>query len=120
MIGWEVADPVALALTAAVVVAAVPILLVLADRVVVSTLEGQVVRHRRHQVGGHGDSPVTYTYWIAIDDGRSREVRAVAVEERDFARLAEGDLVRVRAGRWLGRVRAVEVLAPSRHRGAVP
>ncbi|WP_433296994.1 DUF2207 family protein [Pseudonocardia sp. CA-142604] len=120
LLGWEVSNPIALALTAGVIVAAVPIALVLADRAAQLTVQGQLVRCRRHQVGGSGDSPVTYTYWIAIDDGRSRAGRAFALEEKDFDRLAEGDLVRARMGRWLGRVREIEVLVPSRHRGTPP
>jgi Predicted membrane protein (DUF2207) len=120
LLGWEASDPITLALTAGVTVAAVPIVLVLADHVAQLTVEGQLVRCRRHQVGGSGDSPVSYTYWIAIDDGRARAGRAFALEEKDFDRLAEGDLVRARVGRWLGRVREIEVLVPSRHRGTPP
>jgi hypothetical protein len=79
-------------------------------------VRGQVVRKRAYARNSSGDTP-KYRYWIAIDEGTSREVRALGIDEDRWHRLQEGDVVTARVGKRLGRVYDVEVVTPSRHRG---
>ncbi|MFC6084910.1 DUF2207 family protein [Sphaerisporangium aureirubrum] len=96
-------------------VAALPIAFAVADLAARAELEGQIVRLRRFQAGSNDDKP-KYAYWVALDDGRAREVKAFGIDEAKWEPLAEGDVVRVRAGRRVGWIHEVEVLARSRHR----
>lgn len=90
-------DPVQLSLLVAVLFAATGLALIVSERSSQQTVRGQVIRLRRRRVN---DSE--YRYWIAIDDGTSRTVRAFGTTEAVWSGLAEGDLVEARAGRWLG------------------
>ncbi|GII67182.1 hypothetical protein Skr01_72670 [Sphaerisporangium krabiense] len=113
---WPGSLNLPVAVLAAGLTAGVPIYRVLADLTTKAEAEGQIVRLRRFRVGGDDDPK--YAYWLALDDGRTREVKAYGIAEELWRPLAEGDLVRARVGRRTGWVEAVEVLTGSRHRGA--
>jgi hypothetical protein len=117
LLGFDVADPLAAARTVALIVGAVPLLMALSDLVVRSDVQGQVVRARMYQRSSNNDN-VKYRYWIAIDTGATRQVTAYGIDEDHYTRLREGDVVRARVGRRLGRIYDVEVVVPSRHRPA--
>ncbi len=111
------ADPIAAARLIALTVAAVLVVMALTDLVSRPEVRGQVVRKRRYARNSGNDNP-KYRYWIAIDEGTSREVRAFGIEEERWLRLQEGDVVTARVGKRLGHIYDVEVTTPSRHRGA--
>jgi hypothetical protein len=96
--------------------AVLPIAFAVADLTSTAELEGQIVRLRRFRTGSNDNKP-KYAYWVALDDGRTRVVKAFGIEEAKWEPLAEGDVVRVRAGRRVGWIHEVEVLSRSRHRG---
>ncbi|MEO3811915.1 hypothetical protein ABGB17_23200 [Sphaerisporangium sp. B11E5] len=97
-------------------VAALPIAWAVADLAARAELEGQVVRLRRVRVSSDSDSSVKYIYWVALDDGRAREVVAYGADEATWQPLAEGDVVRARVSRRVGWVHEAEILRRSRHR----
>lgn len=109
-------DPIAAARWIALAVAAVVVVMALTDLVSRPEVRGQVVRKRCFARRSSGDTP-KYRYWIAIDEGTSREVRAFGIDEERWHPLQEGDVVTARVGRRLGRIYDVEVITPSRHRG---
>lgn len=117
LLGIDVGDPVRTARTIALLVGAVPLLMALADLVSRSEVQGQVVRRRMYQRTSNSDNP-KYRYWIALDTGTSRQVRAYGIDADGWNRLQEGDVVRARVGRRLGRIYEAEILTPSRHRPA--
>ncbi|GGL06345.1 hypothetical protein Sme01_66530 [Sphaerisporangium melleum] len=100
------------------VAAAVPIAFAVADLAARAEIVGQVIRLRAFQVDSSEDDSARYAYWVAVDDGHRRRVKAFGIGESLWRTLAEGDVIRARAGRRLGWVHAVEVLRRSRHRGA--
>ncbi|GAA0387823.1 hypothetical protein GCM10009530_43630 [Microbispora corallina] len=110
------ATPGALLVGAAI--AGLPIVYALSDLGTPATVEGQVVRLRRFQSGTKGDDNPKWTYWCAVDEGRSREVRALGLDEEMWHGLNEGDRVRALAGRRLGWIRQIEVVERSRTAGA--
>lgn len=99
------------------VVAAVPIAYAIHDLTGRTSVRGQIVRLRRYADGSNGDNDPKYAYWCAIDEGRSREVKAFGISAERWHALSEGDLVRARVGRKLGWISEVEVLDRSRPRG---
>ena len=109
-------DTVAAARWIALAVAVVPLAMALLDLVSRRTVQGQVVRKRRYARRSSGEQ-TKYRHWIAIDEGTSREVRALGIDEDDWQRLHEGDVVSARVGPRLGYIHGVEVTVPSRHRG---
>ncbi|MFC4534081.1 DUF2207 family protein [Sphaerisporangium dianthi] len=113
---WPAAFVMPVAYLGGAVAAAVPITLALADLTTRTEVEGQIVRLRAFQVGG-SDNP-TYAYWVALDDGRRREVKALGIGEARWRPLAEGDRVRARIARRLGWIHEIEVVERSRHRAA--
>jgi Predicted membrane protein (DUF2207) len=115
LLDGDLGDPVAVARVVAVLVAAVPLLRALADLFARAPVQGQVVRRRRYQRRSDDDNP-RYHHWIALDTGTSRTLYAYGIDEDGWGRLQEGDIVTARVGRWLGRIYAVEVVTPSRHR----
>jgi hypothetical protein len=112
-------DPIAGARWIALSLAAVLVVTALADLVSRPEVRGQVVRKRCFARRTSGDQP-KYRYWIAIDEGTSREVRAFGIDEERWRGLQEGDEVTARVGKRLGRIYDVQVTTPSRHRGAAP
>jgi hypothetical protein len=110
-------DPIAAARWLALTVAAVVVVMALTDLVSRPEVRGQVVRKRCYARRTSGEQP-KYRYWIAIDEGTSREVRAFGIDEDRWHRLQEGDVVTARVGKRLGRIYDVQVTTPSRHRGA--
>lgn len=98
-------------------VAALPFARAVADLAGGSELEGQVVRLRRVAVSSSDDGPTKYVYWVALDDGRAREVVAYGAAEATWQELAEGDVVRMRASRRVGWIHEAHILRRSRHRG---
>jgi hypothetical protein len=116
-LGHDVDDPVAVARAIALLVAAVPLFMALADLFSRSTVEGQVVRARRYQRNSNGDNP-RYNHWIGLDTGATKQLYAYGIDEAAWFRLSEGDVVRARVGRRLGRIYVVEILVPSRQRPA--
>ncbi|MEV6982207.1 hypothetical protein AB0M95_13235 [Sphaerisporangium sp. NPDC051017] len=114
LIGWPGSLPVPVALLGAALVGGTPIVLALADIAGKAEVEGQIVRLRAFKTGDD-DSP-RYTYWIALDDGRARDVRAYGLTADVYQPLTEGDLVKARVYRRLGWVESVEVVGRSRHR----
>jgi hypothetical protein len=110
-------DPIAGARWIALTVAAALVVMALTDLVSRPDVRGQVVRKRSFARRTSGDQP-KYRYWIAIDEGTSREVRAFGIDEERWHRLQEGDVVTARVGKRLGRIYDVQVTTPSRHRGA--
>lgn len=106
------------ALLVGLAVAGLPIAYAVSDLGGPATVEGQIVRLRRFQDGTKGNNHPKWTYWCAIDEGRSREVRAMCLSAEMWHPLREGDMVRVVAGRRLGWIRNVEVIEDSRMRGA--
>ncbi|WP_424535439.1 DUF2207 family protein [Sphaerisporangium viridialbum] len=98
--------------------AGVPIAFAVADLTGRTEMEGQIVRLRAIQVGSNGNDQPKYAYWVALDDGHLRDVKAFCVEEGKWNRLAEGDRVRARVFRRIGWVHEIEVLDRSRHRDA--
>lgn len=97
--------------------AAVPIAFAIADLTTKTQLEAQIVRLRAIQVGSNGDDQPKYAYWVALDDGHLRDVKALGIDESKWGSLAEGDLVRASIGRRLGWIDQIEVVERSRHRG---
>ncbi|GII78998.1 hypothetical protein Sru01_39800 [Sphaerisporangium rufum] len=118
LLDWPRGPLTLLAQLGGVLAAAVPIGFALADLATTTELVGRIVRLRAVQVGSSGDGPPKYVYWVALDDGRNRDVKALGIAEADWRPLAEGDVVRLRVGRRLGWVQAVETLERSRHRGS--
>jgi hypothetical protein len=88
----------------------------LLDLVSRRTVSGQIVRKRRYARRTSGEQ-TKYRHWIAIDEGTSRRLSAFGIDEDDWHRLEEGDVVTARVGRRLGYIHGVELTAPSRHRG---
>jgi hypothetical protein len=117
LLDWPDALSTAIAYLGAAVAAGVPIAFALADLTTKAEVEAQIVRLRAFKVGSNGDNP-RYAYWVALDDGRSREVKALGVDEARWQPLAEGDLVRARVGRRLGWIHDIEVVRRSRHLGS--
>lgn len=113
---WPDALLVPAALVAGAAVAAVPVAYAVSDLGSPATVEGRIVRLRRFRDSAGGDDK--WTYWCAIDEGRSREVRAMCLSERMWRPPREGDLVRVVAGRRLGWIGSVEVIEGSRPRAS--
>ncbi|WP_169952833.1 DUF2207 family protein [Microbispora sp. H11081] len=106
------------ALAAGLGVAGLPVLYAVSDLGGAATVEGQIVRLRRFAAGSKGDDTPKWTYWCAIDEGRSREVRAMCLSEEMWRPLREGDQVRAVAGRRLGWIRRIDVIEGSRPRAA--
>ncbi|MET8146611.1 hypothetical protein ABZU32_40420 [Sphaerisporangium sp. NPDC005288] len=113
---WPDALVMPVAYLGAAVAAGVPIAFAIADLTTRTEVEGQIVRLRAFRVGG--DEHPKYAYWVALDDGRRRQVKALGAEEELWRPLAEGDRVRARVGRRLGWIREIEIVERSRHRGA--
>jgi hypothetical protein len=109
-------DPIAAARRIGLVVGAIPLAMALLDLVSRRTVHGQVVRKRRYARRTSGEQ-TKYRHWIAIDEGTSRRLSAFGIDEDDWHRLEEGDVVTARVGRRLGYIHGVEVTTPSRHRG---
>ncbi|MEU7633695.1 hypothetical protein AB0C34_27580 [Nocardia sp. NPDC049220] len=107
--------PIRFALLCVLLIAAGPIVLAVADSTKRTTVQGQILRHRR-VVERQSDSNTTYRYWIAIDDGRARTTHAYGIEQAEWVGLAEGDLVEAAVGPCLGWIYDVRVLRPSRYR----
>ncbi|MEU7853352.1 hypothetical protein [Nonomuraea sp. NPDC049141] len=97
-------------------IAAVPAVRALLDLTGQTWIEGQIVRLRSRRSGGD-DNNTKYVYWCAIDEGRSRELKAYGMAEEEWTRLSEGDLVRARTGRRVGWIAEIEVLRNTTHRG---
>jgi hypothetical protein len=100
-----------------IVGAGVPVAFAITDMTTSTEVEGQIVRLRSFRVGSNDSGP-KYTYWLALDDGQQRDVKAFGIEAAKWSPLEEGDLVRARIGRRLGWVKEIEVVRRSRHRGA--
>ena len=96
--------------------AALPVLYAIIDLVSPMKVQGQVVRLRRRQTGTSGEGAPVYRYWVALDEGRLRDVKALGVDEARWRTLREGDIVLVRAGRKLGWVSDIELVRRSRYR----
>jgi Predicted membrane protein (DUF2207) len=109
-------DPIAAARRIGLVVGAIPLAMALLDLVSRRSVHGQVVRKRRYARRTSGEQ-TKYRHWIAIDEGTSRRLSAFGIDEDDWHRLEEGDVVTARVGRRLGYIHGVEVTTPSRHRG---
>ncbi|RCG23445.1 DUF2207 domain-containing protein [Sphaerisporangium album] len=116
LIGWPEALVVPVALLGAGLVAGAPIVFALADLAGKAEVEGRIVRLRAFQTGGNGNDDPKYAYWVALDDGRARDVRAYGITAALWQPLTEGDLVKARVFRRLGWVDAIEVVGRSRHR----
>ncbi|WP_256862964.1 hypothetical protein [Microbispora sp. GKU 823] len=106
------------ALAVGLAVAGLPVVRAISDLGGAATVEGQVVRLRRFPDGGKANDTSKWTYWCAIDEGGSREVRAMCLSEEMWLPLREGDRVRAVAGRRLGWIRRVDVIEGSRLRDA--
>jgi hypothetical protein len=113
VVGWPAGLATPLAVLGALAVGGPPLVGALADLTHRTTVEGQVVRLRRHARKANGSD---VTHWLALDDGRVRVVHAYGVDGSVWAGLVEGDLVRALVGRWWGWAYEVQVLRPSRHR----
>jgi hypothetical protein len=109
-------DPIAAARWLALTVAAVVVVMAFCDLVSRPEVRGQVVRKRCYARRTSGEQP-KYRYWIAIDEGTSRDIQALGIDEDRWHRLEEGDVVAARVGKRLGRIYDVQVVTPSRHRG---
>ncbi|GAA3825273.1 hypothetical protein GCM10022226_52450 [Sphaerisporangium flaviroseum] len=118
LIDWPDSLVMPVAYLGAAVAAAVPIAFAIADLTTKTEVEGQIVRLRAFQVGSNGNNRPKYAYWVALDDGRLREVKALGIDEDKWRPLVEGDRVRARIGRRVGWIQEIEVLSHSRHRGA--
>ncbi|MBD0323843.1 MAG: hypothetical protein ICV72_10725, partial [Aldersonia sp.] len=110
-------DPISFAQYFMALVAAGPIVLAVLDLTARATVCGQVVRQRKFVEKRNDDNP-TYRYWIGIDDGRHRITHAYGIDQAEWARLAEGDIVEAQVGKRLGWIYSVRVVQPSRHRDA--
>ncbi len=106
------------ALAAGLAVAGLPVVYAIVDLGGAATVEGQIVRLRRFRDGGKANDTAKWTYWCAIDEGGSREVRAMGLSEEMWRPLREGDKVRAAAGRRLGWIRSIEVIEDSRLRAS--
>ncbi|MEW9530082.1 hypothetical protein [Microbispora sp. NPDC049125] len=106
------------ALVVGAATAGLPIVYAIADLGGAAAVQGQIVRLRRFQDGTKGNDTPKWTYWCAIDEGRSRQVRAFGISEADWAPLSEGDVVKAAVGRKLGWIKDIEVLERARTRGA--
>ncbi len=104
------------ALAAGVLVAAVPIWRAIADLVGQTMVEGKLVRRRQFTTGSSNNRRTVYR--VAIDEGRSNEIKAYGIGIERWNSLTEGDLVRAQVGRHLGWVTEIEVVQPSRQRRA--
>ncbi|MEU8265893.1 hypothetical protein AB0B89_01895 [Sphaerisporangium sp. NPDC049002] len=118
VLGWPEPLVMPVAYLGAAVAAAVPIASAIADLTTKTEVEGQIVRLRAIQVGTSGNDQPKYAYWVALDDGHLRDVKAFGIEEAKWSPLAEGDRVRARVGRRLGWIHEIEILDRSRHRDA--
>ncbi|WP_169987630.1 DUF2207 family protein [Microbispora sp. H10836] len=104
------------ALAVGLAVAGLPIMYAISDLGGTATVEGQIARLRRFQDGGKANDDPKWTYWCAIDEGVSREVRAMCLSEEMWHPLREGDKVRAVVGRRLGWIRRIDVIEDSRPR----
>ncbi len=104
------------ALLAGGAVAALPIAYAVMDLTSPVETQGRIVRLRRRRAGGDSRNP-KYAYWVAIDDGRHRDVTALGIAEAAFEPLREGDIVVARAGRRLGWVTGIEIVRRARPSG---
>ncbi|MFC4590950.1 DUF2207 domain-containing protein [Sphaerisporangium corydalis] len=118
VLGWPEALVMPVAYLGAATAAGVPIAFAIADLTTRTEVEGQIVRLRAFQTGSDGNDNPKYAYWVALDDGHTRDVKALGIGEAQWGTLAEGDRVRARAGRRLGWVEEIEILGRSRHRDA--
>ena len=108
-------NPITFAIFVTILVAAVPCGFAAFDSSSPTTVRGQVIRTRAFAQGRNDG----YRYWVGIDDGRTdrtRRIHAYGVDEQTFNGLVEGDEIEARAGRWLGWMRDVRVVRPSRQR----
>jgi hypothetical protein len=103
-------------ITVAAVVAGLPIVYAISDLTGGTAVQGQIVRLRKFQSGTNGDNDPKYAYWCAIDEGRSREVKAFGIKAELWGPLEEGDQVKAVAGRRLGWIREIGVVERSRMR----
>ncbi|MBB3036767.1 DUF2207 family protein [Hoyosella altamirensis] len=108
-------NPVSLGFLLSALLAVGGLALAASDSASQRTINGQVVRLRRRTVKRSGDS-VTYRYWVAIDDGTSRRINALGIDEAAWSSLTEGDVVEARAGHRLGWVYGIRVVQSSRFR----
>ncbi|WP_182900125.1 DUF2207 family protein [Microbispora sp. H10830] len=106
------------ALAAGLAVAGLPVVYAIVDLGGAATVEGRIVRLRRFRDGGKANDTAKWTYWCAIDEGGSREVRAMGLSEEMWRPLREGDKVRAAAGRRLGWIRRIDVVEGSRLRAS--
>lgn len=81
-----------------------------------TTVEGQVVRRRQRERTDLRFSSNSAVYWIAIDDGRHRQVRAYATDGKTWQNVREGDVVVAVIGRRLGWIYQMRLRTPSRQR----
>lgn len=91
--------------------ASVPLALALLDGIHRVPVEGQVLRSRRFEGRNlRSGSSAQHSYWIALDDGHHRTVRAYATDEDTWASMREGDVVRATVGPRLGWMYQAQVL----------
>ncbi|SIR43972.1 Predicted membrane protein [Microbispora rosea] len=106
------------ALAVGLAVAGLPVVYAIGDLGGAAAVEGRIVRLRRFRDGSKADDTAKWTYWCAIDEGNSREVRAMCLSEEMWRPLREGDTVRATAGRRLGWIRRIDVIEDSRLRAS--
>jgi hypothetical protein len=118
LLGWPGSLVTPVAYLGALLVGGLPIVYAIIDLSAKAEVQGQIVRLRRFQTGTKGNDTPVYAYWVALDDGHQRDVKALGISEELWLPLREGDLVTVRVGRKLGWVHEIATARRSRHSGA--
>ncbi len=80
-------------------------------------IDGRVL-HRR--IIHSGEQGVPDEYYVAIDDGHSTRVTALAVSPQLYQQLVEGATVRAKTTAWLGHVVSIQTIFPAQRANPAP